>query len=158
MEILIKSISDLAVQIEESGIRFYHNMASEAKDQKVKKVCEFLADQEIEHVKAFRKIGEQLPVKDTIDTLTGPMENNIKSLIDIFKKSALDLEAYSKKSLTTRESIDVAIQLEEKAIKMYEKMSAILMDDVKDVIDNIIDEEKTHLQMLINVKSKAKFD
>jgi rubrerythrin len=157
MEYTVKTLTELAAQIEDSGVKFYKNLMSVAKDIKVKQMLSFFIDQEILHKEKFIKLAAELGVKNEISALTGPLENRLLSLATLFKHSAMDIASFAKETLTLREGIDISINLEEKAITMFEEMRKLLPDDSVEPLDKIIAEEQNHLTLLKSVKSKAHF-
>jgi rubrerythrin len=157
MRELPKKMTEIAALAEEAGIRFYSSISTQADDEKVKKIFVFMANQEREHAVVFRSITEKMMVDDEIYGWTESLRNRIALLLDLLKKSAIDITGLAKREMTVKESIDISIGLEERAIKMYKDMTEFMDEPYRSVISRIIAEENGHLSMLKDVKSKAKF-
>jgi len=159
MDMAMKSITDLAAQIEQKGVRFYKNMAAAADDDKIKKVFLFLADQEQEHADAFTRIGQEMSSKDEIYGFAGRLKVNIENLANMFRKEAMDNIGLADAKMTMGEAVDIAIELEERAIKLYGRIIELMPEDLKgniEVVSRLREEEIGHRDMLTRVKNSAK--
>ena len=49
-------IAEMGIQIEKNGKDFYNTLGTQSKDQKAKKVFEYLAQEEEKHIATFQRI------------------------------------------------------------------------------------------------------
>jgi len=53
----VKELVEIAVNVEENGEKFYRKLSKKVKNDEQKKLSEYLAGQEIEYARVFRKPG-----------------------------------------------------------------------------------------------------
>ena len=53
----VKELMEIAANVEENGEKFYRKLSKKVENDEQEKLFEYLADQEIEHARVFRKLG-----------------------------------------------------------------------------------------------------
>lgn len=140
-------IFTIAEQIEENGAAFYTKASESVADSHYKKFLLDLATMEVYHKKIFAEMRAALSEKEKKPTVFDPNDEAalyLKSLADlrIFYQKQLDLS-----SIET--ILTAAIQAEKDSIVFYLGMKDLVPEKLgRDKIDNIINEEKTHIIML----------
>ncbi|HOJ70267.1 MAG TPA: ferritin family protein [Syntrophorhabdaceae bacterium] len=109
-----------AIKLEKDGIDFYLKSAEKAKNVLVKKIFEGLVKEEEYHIKMINQIYERLKNNETIKEwvtgsgFTGNLEKVFQdALVEKARKSKNDIEA-----------LKLALEMEDKSIKYYEKLAA----------------------------------
>jgi len=81
----VKELVEIAVNVEGSGERFHRKLSEEVGNDEQKKLSEYLADQEIEYARVFRKPGYvEGKVFPSFDTLVWESERNVSWRFTIF--------------------------------------------------------------------------
>ena len=150
-------VFEIAVNIELNGERFYKASAGLTSEPKVKKLFEFLIMQEQIHRKTFEDMRKDLPTKFTLPVTFDPAGEAaayLKALADshIFnnpegkKKVAAGISDLSP-------ALDFALSFEKDSVLFYDQMKAITSSELgKNQIDSIINEEKKHILLLLDMK------
>jgi rubrerythrin len=80
--------------------------------------------------------------------------SNIRHLIEKFEKASFDLKSSESSSLTVAKCLDVGIHVEKGLITAYTELWETFIDKFHSVLEKIVSQEKTHLEMLQNVKKQ----
>ena len=91
---------------------------------------------------------------DSLDEYSIDIASNIEYLIGKFEKAVFDLKSAEVSSLTVAKCLDVGIHVESGLIAAYSELHEVLIGKFYNVLEKIISEEKTHLEMLQNVKKQ----
>jgi len=109
-----------AIKLEKDGIDFYLKSAEKAKNTLVKKIFEGLVREEENHIKMINQIFEKLKKNETLKEwitgsgLSGELEKVFQdSLVEKAKRSKNDIEA-----------LRIALDMEDKSVKYYEKLAS----------------------------------
>ena len=144
----------IAIQIEENGKEFYEGMVSEIDETDIADVFKQLAAQEINHKKTFQKMLSQAETErgeDINSLLYGKLEDTyLKALANskIFNPANENIQ--SAKEVDSRdELITIAISIEKDTILYYyEILEQAKSEEDRNMIGNVIEEEKTHIKKL----------
>lgn len=147
-----KDIINIAVKIEENGERFYREAAEKTKRPEVKELLNVLAKDEIKHKDIFLKMLKDLNLSD--EPLSNEYQNYLKAYTDrlIFQ---IDSEDFSNRLQNFDQLwvLDFAIQRELDSILYYYELKNIIATSERNLIDNIITEERSHFEKLSRMKS-----
>ncbi|HOK41686.1 MAG TPA: ferritin family protein [bacterium] len=153
----IKEVIDIAIEIEKNGKNFYHQMLNKVKDEKAQEIFEYLEEEEEKHIKTFEKILMLLKSETDIEidtsTLSDEYYDYLKALSDehIFtKQKAIEFE---KMAVSDLQAIELAIGMEKDSILFYDEIKKIVKEKERDLVDKIIEQEKTHLYKLTSLKN-----
>ena len=145
----------LAICIEENGRKFHERMASESEDEELIELFEKLAEQEEQHKKTFEDmLGKTLESGEDINTLLyGKLEDSyLKSLADskVFTSANDNIRA-AKKASNRGELLGIAIALaKDKILYYYEILDKANSEKDREIIEDIIEEEKSLIKLLAN--------
>lgn len=144
------SVLEIAVRIEKEVIKFYTSLAEMTTQDAVIDVLLRLIDDEERHLKTFKNILEKNATYKPMDDYPGEYGKFLN------ETAALSIRAFQTVPRLSNflESINYAIQTEMQAIVFY---TEILKDEnLPDIelIEKIIQEEKSHLIQLSNLKSQ----
>lgn len=144
---------ELAIHIEENGKAFYYELAKETKDSKARKALEYLADAEDKHIAVFQKMFKASCDYNPEGAYPDEYFAYIRSLASnyIFTQSGKGLEE-AKSVSSYSEGLDLGIQFEKDSILFYQEMIKFAPDSEHGKIIALINEEKKHLERLIDLK------
>ena len=151
-------ILDMAIRIEENGEKFYCDAALAAKDVTLQGLFDFLATEEVKHTAFFRGLKKSATDESTPAPFDPYIEETslyVKALSDSKVFSGVikgrDLGEAAKDSDT---ALDCAIEMEKDSILFYYELEQMVRDKDKEMLKEIIAEEKDHLVKLLDVKAK----
>jgi len=148
-------IVTMAAQLEENGMKFYNEMAAQTRDEESKELFTFLASEEVRHKTLFQKMigsfqelelspAEEEQYVNYLGALTGSRifksDLNIPEMLEGVKDHIAALE--------------MAINFEKDSIIFYYELKGQTIKSDKRKVDNVINEEKTHLVKLIALRDK----
>ena len=146
----MREVIEQAVQTEKLGREFYMTMAEKFRENhELKKLFDLLATHEIRHEKSFStlmdKVKEEQP--EGWDEVTLYLRALVDSEFFLGKDKCLPSLAHVK---TPGEALDMALCFERDTLLYYYTMREALQE--KDLIDQIIREERSHIVWLKNLQ------
>jgi rubrerythrin len=149
-----KELLDVAVNIERSGAAFYETMVNCAKSKKAKTAFTYLADQEKQHIKAYQSMLKTLADAPPPETYTEEYDAYLRSLVDsaVFSSEGAAC-TLAEKASSDAEGIDFGIRAEKDSILFYTELQDMVRRADAKVIGEIIEEERTHLKRLSDLKA-----
>ena len=155
MAFSIKEIIDLAVQIEETGHEFYSACEKKFADQKFKDLFSFLSGEELKHKKTF------LAMRDQNYSLEGAFDEDYHRYLKAIGGSKIFVRRGNVKKLMDEisspvEAIQQALADEKQSILFYGELKPLypLGKEAWTLLDKIMDEERSHVKMLIQLLEK----
>ena len=142
----VKKAIQTAIQMEKDGYAFYKKAAAQTSSEMGRTVFESLADDEELHLDVFEKLFEDKVGTDE----WADLENSGKKYAElkIFPKDLTDAEAVSPDT-NELDALNFAMNSEQEAIDYYTKIKEDTDDEeVKKIIDEIIEQEKSHYMIL----------
>ncbi|MGA1790307.1 MAG: ferritin-like domain-containing protein [bacterium] len=146
-------ITQMGVQIEKNGRDFYTVLAKSSKKDEVKDVFQFLAKEEERHIKLFSEILSGFEKYEPSDAYPDEYFAYLKSLSDtyIFTKENTGREI-AQSVEDDIEAIDLGIGFEKDSILFYMEMKNMVWKEGKKIVDQLIEEERSHLRKLSEIK------
>jgi rubrerythrin len=142
----VREAIETAIQMEKDGYAFYNKAAAQTSSDMGRSVFESLANDELVHLDVFQKLFDDKFGESEWDDLVN--SNKKYREMPIFPK---DLKTIEGINLDTDEldALRIAIDSEKEAIDYYMEIRANSDDDnVKKIIDMIIEQEKKHYFLL----------
>jgi rubrerythrin len=147
------SLGDLlsiALKIEASGYEFYSNLSRQHSDS-LQKFFSDLAEQERQHQEIFRKLIEDDKKKNA------SLSNWIEEETAGYLKSLADVSIFPniekmKTNMTSQDALNFAVGVEKDSIIFYSELIPYIEEEEKQIIKEIIAEEKRHLMDLLSIK------
>ena len=149
-------VLQMAVELEIKGKAFYDGVVEAVKDEKVRTIFQFLADEEVRHEKVFRNMLAELepaskpsPYDDT------EMMLYFRSLIDrkIFPEEHEGISM--KKDLSNPSAaIRIALSLEKDAVLFFHELLTVTHEKDHSAVQRIIEEERDHIHRILRLKSE----
>jgi len=148
-----KEIFDLAVKIEENGERFYRNALTGISDTRLRDLFGWLADEEVKHREWFMKNREKLPAEKSGLSLQEEESAILASIVgdQTFSLDEADLSEFHH----SEDLIALAQEFEKDTILFFEMIRSAVSDpETLKHLDEIIEEEHRHIQLLDECKEK----
>ena len=146
---------EISLFIEKEGLGFYEKAAKNVSDRRVKDIFLRLAEEEREHIQILKtKLKFLKPVISVRGKATIKIDLFVKEKLEgkIFPASANDLV---KKFKNDFEALDYGIESEKRSIEI---LNNLLFNekklDVKSIFAHLVAEEKKHLALLEELKTK----
>ena len=142
-----------AVGIERNGAAFYQALAD--RDNSVRAIYEHLAVKEMKHQKTFQamldKVGGYQPPEDYAEDYQLYMKSLVDSAVftDVAQARQRAAEAAS-----DSQALDIGIQAEKDSILFYTEMQNLVKPADRQIMTNIIAQEREHLNQLTQLKKK----
>ncbi|HMA69277.1 MAG TPA: ferritin family protein [Candidatus Mcinerneyibacterium sp.] len=145
-------IIEFAVNIEQEGNHYYKKISSKMKDNKLKDVFDDLAKQEKIHEKIYRNLLNNKSLNINPDFYPEEYYFDYASKV-IFDKDKLENEFNMIE--TPVDAFDFGIRRELDTILYYQEIKKVLEnEDVKNKIDEILNEERKHFVRLNKLKDE----
>ncbi|MFA5780160.1 MAG: ferritin family protein [Elusimicrobiota bacterium] len=143
----VREIIEFAVEIEKNGERFYRYAAGKFSDEKLKSLFLTLADEEVEHRKKFEGFLEKVENSAPPEAFNEEYFQYLKVFADgkIFNKILPEI----KKPV---DAIQFALNAERDSILYYLEAKNFVLSDEKNIIDEIIEQERQHFVKLSHMK------
>ena len=150
-----KEVLDMALRIEENGMRFYTDASKAAKSQQLKDLFSALAEEEASHIKTFLELKRALVGNDESAGFAPYIEDAqqyLKSMADteVFTNPNAGKEA-ARALKNEEEAITLAIGMEKDSLLFYYELERMIRDSDKKVIEALIEQEKEHVRKLTNL-------
>jgi rubrerythrin len=150
-------ILDMAVRIEHQGLAFYQACREADLGSDVEKVLDYLIEQEERHVDVFSRMKEGLEDFKLPESYAGEMERYTDAFVKekVFEepKQASEEVARLKDPL---QAIKWAISFERRSIEFYRDIEEIIRPSEKEILSQVIEEERKHIRRLNDLREKLK--
>ena len=142
----VKDAIKTAIQMEKDGYSFYEKAAAQTSSDMGKTIFKSLAADELLHLEIFKKLFNEKVGKDEWYNLVNTSSKYTD--IPIFPKDLKKIEG-ANPDTNEIDALRIAMDSEQKAIDYYSKIIETIKDDeVKKIIDEIINQEKSHYNIL----------
>ncbi len=145
-------VFQLAVRIEENGEKFYRTMAEKFDDPEVKELFTYLADEEIGHKTFYTELFNAFKTYDPPSEYATEYYGFIKAYADEVMFNTKEFEENMLKINDIISALNFAIDSELNAVLYFSEMKNMVLKEKRDIIDNIIEEERKHFIKLSNMK------
>jgi len=148
-----RELINIAVGIERNGAVFYDSLVDSTGDITVQGTYKYLADKEREHIGIFQNMLGSVGDYQPPETFTEEYDSYLKALIDsfVFTDDQVAREMARKVSSDV-EAIQIALGAEKDSILFYSEMRDLVRMPDRDVVSKIIEEERSHLRQLSDLK------
>lgn len=150
-----EEILEMAIKIEDMGLLYYETFAKKAKDKKIADLFTFLAGEESKHKALFTKIYEESKKEDFF-TLYDYEEASAYFNALVESRFFIKPDAVMKimdKVENESDAIQNAILFEKDTILYFHELGAMVKEKHKNLIQRLINEEKSHVMKLVELKS-----
>lgn len=143
-------IIEMAIRIEENGVKFYTDAGKASKSGALKKLFKGLTEEEGRHRKVFLDLKRLVPDEELSMRLDPCCEEDLSYLYaladsEVFtgKGSRLAQKVRGEKS-----ALNLAIAMEKDSILFYIEMLGMVREKDRSILEDLINEEKEHLRKL----------
>ena len=146
----VSEIVEIGVQIEINGRDFYQKAAEKTKDFGVKEIFEWLGKEEEDHISTFQKILNSVHKYEPGGAYPDEYFAYMNTLAEghVFTKEHTGL-SIAENTVSDDDAIGLGIKFEEESIIFYEEMKKVVSAGDQILLDQLIDQEKEHLQKLL---------
>lgn len=143
-------IAQTAMEIERKGRAFYLRLVDAAKTEKVKKLFQYLAEEEAKHEKIFSSLKDrlgkvELPAWASNEEYTTYIQGLIES-------HALFSDGMVEKRMAAiedeKEAVLMAMTFEKDTLLFFAEMESLVPENERQAIQECMDEERLHLSRL----------
>lgn len=144
-----------AKEVEKNGHRFYSTMADRASDPLLKELFSWLAQDEVEHLRRLNQLESKYQ-----DGAFSDCEDEFLPYLNQFSDTKIfpdaeRLEAILKTDSADLQSLDLAIEAEEKFAAYFHKAAALAQTtDGRDAFNWLAGEEARHAKILMERRAK----
>jgi len=146
---------NIAIGIEKSGLAFYQSLVKKEKDVMARGAYKYLAEMEEKHIETFQSMLDTVGEYKPPEMYTEEYDLYLKALVDsaVFTDDKVAREM-AEKAASSAEAIQIALGAEKDSILFYSEMRNLVRERDRGVVDRIIEEEKSHLRQLSDLKRK----
>lgn len=148
-----RELIDIAIGIERNGAAFYHSLAKSTGNEIAKGAYQYLAGEELKHIEVFQSMLGSVADYRPPETYTEEYDLYLRALIDsrVFTD---DQTAYEMAQRVTSdaEAIQIALGAEKDSILFYSEVRDLVRRSDRELINKIIEEERSHLRQLSELK------
>lgn len=146
-----------AMEIEESGQKFYTMLAERLDDARLKKIFSVMARQEIEHYEVYRRMHEQQPATPNVaQPEAEPFDYKKHQLLEDRIFNRLDVVRKTPKIKTLGDALSFMIDIEMDVVDYFENTRKLVNPQGQALMNKIINEEKSHVKQLVDLRQQYK--
>lgn len=149
-------IIDMGIEKEKKRRDFYGLAADSFTSADMKSLFKKLRDWEDEHIKRFIQIRNKVADMEIAETYAGEFNEYIKAMIDDMLYNQVSSEEFSKNVKSPLIAIQYGIAFEKDAILFFDELLNYMESPYRESIQELINEEKTHIIYLSELKKKYK--
>jgi len=152
----MREVIEMAIATEISGQAFYQNASKLARQNNLKELLQYLAEEEEKHLKTFKDFYNTLKEKAEITPYNWEeaklyLEALVDSKFFSSPEKAINLAKEAKDEL---EVIYAAIDFEKDTLLFFYQILEMIKSQEQELVKKIIEQEKKHIQRLSAMKSK----
>jgi rubrerythrin len=146
-------IVKLGIRIEENGVAFYSFLTRTSKDPRAVRIFEFLTGEEKRHIAAFEDLLQRSGKWEAKENYPVEYVQYLSALADasIFTHDEAGIEM-ARKAKSDIEALELGIRVEKDSILFYMEMQRFVPDTEKNVVQNLIEQEREHLTKLSGIR------
>jgi rubrerythrin len=142
----VKNAIKTAIQMEKDGFAFYKKASAQTSSDMGRDIFESLANDEQLHLEVFQKLFHDKIEKTEWDNLVNSSKKYAE--INIFPKDLKQIEG-ANPDTNELDALEIAMNSEREAIDYYGEIKEKTKDeDIRKIINEIIDQEKNHYSIL----------
>ncbi len=147
----IEQFMRLAIEAEKMGEDYYRTLAAHARDKAIRNICWFMASEERDHQRTFKRILRDSKNRRREYTF----DFDILKIMEQGNRNLFDSKAMVKKledpAFNVLQCLGIALHAEKEAIRIYRSIQAALDKGYEATIHQIICEENDHADIIQKV-------
>jgi len=148
-------IFQFAIRIEENGEKFYREMAKKLEDKTVKQLFSVLADEEVKHRKTYQEMVTKIEKYEPFESFPGEYFEYLRAYADNLIFSADMMKKEMDRINDPSAALAFAMQRELDSILYYTEAKKLVAQNYRQMIDQIIEEERKHYVKLTGCKKST---
>ena len=145
-------IFQFAIRIEENGEKFYRDMAKKLEDTTVKQLFSALADEEAKHRNVYQEMVSKIETYEPFESFPGEYFEYLRAYADNHIFTADMMKQEIDKINDPGKALAFAMQRELDSILYYTEAKNLVAENYRQLIDQIIEEERKHYVKLSGCK------
>ena len=150
----VSEVVDIGIEKEKQRRDFYGAVADHFEDEDMKSLFRRLRDWEETHIKKFTSIREDLKETKPVESYEGELDAYMKALVNDKLYQQVSPDSFSSNVKTPLQAIDYGIEFEKDAILLFTELAHFIKSDKKDVLMQLIEEERQHLMYFNKLRKK----
>ncbi|MCF7874129.1 MAG: ferritin family protein [Candidatus Omnitrophica bacterium] len=152
-----QEILRISIEVEEIGAKLYDKLSKKTDNPEAKKIWDYLKEQEVEHKKIFSQILAKAGDYIVYELKPGEYDNYIRAISSeyIFSPQLIE-EKLRQDFKDDLEAVNFGISIEKESILVYTSFKEYMKAERKELIDQVIEQEKKHYTDLVNLKKTLK--
>ena len=150
----IPEIVDIGIEKEKKRRDFYAQVAERFADKDIKELFTKLKNWEEMHIKRFSEIRDNMKESGGTDSYPGELRAYADALLDDTLYKAVTPHAFSRTITTPLSAVQHGIGFEKDAILFFSEFQPYLLDHDREIVQQLINEEKQHIVYLADLKKK----
>ena len=153
---LLKVADVMRIGIEKEKARrdFYDRVATHFEDGDLKDLFTRLRDWEEGHVKKFEAIAKDFGEPQAVESYPGELEGYMQALVDDHLYQDVSSDSFTQYVQTPVDAINYGIGFEKDAILLFMELASQVQSKNKEVIMQLMEEERQHIVQLIKLRKK----
>ena len=150
-------ILKIALRIEENGREYYLEAKERASTPEMADLFGFLADEEVRHLEVFSKMLSDVGKEKFPESYPGEHDAYIRALAagHVFTGDAVGKDMVAK-AKDEKEILKFALGFEKDSILLYYEMLDLVPASKKEVVEEVIREEKSHVRKLNEIRDSIR--
>lgn len=150
-----RDMLEIAVNIEKNGQAFYQAAVKSARNDKARVAFDYFAGEERKHIRIFQSLLDSLPPQPLPETYSGEYALYVKNLSEghVFSGDEA-VKSLVAKAANEAEVIHLALSAERDSLLFYWEMRGLIRQQDLPVVDRIMDEERSHVRQLNELKGQ----
>ena len=149
-------VVDIGIEKEKARQDFYDRVATHFDDTDMKSLFTKLRDWEAAHVVKFTSIRDGLKDSETVESYPGEMSAYMNALVDDALYQQVNADNFHTYVKDPEQAINYGIGFEKDAILLFQELIGYIQSKNKEVIHELIKEERKHIVQLIKIKQTLK--
>lgn len=152
----MREVIEMAIATERSGQAFYQNASKLARENSLKELFQYLAEEEEKHLKTFQDFYNTLKEKPEITPYNWEEAKlYLEALVDSkFFASPEKVINLAKEAKDELEVINSAMSFEKETLLFFYQILEMIRSQEQELVKKIIEQEKKHIQRLSTMKGK----
>ena len=153
----VSEILRIAINVEKAGQELYSALEAKAGNQDLKEAWNYLKEQEGVHQKVFQEMLDNIGDYIVEDFSPGEYDAYLSDIAQSYIFSQKLIEEKTKQEFTSDlEAVEFGISIEKDSILTYTAFKEAVRPEKKEIIDNVINEEKKHFVRLSSLRKTLK--
>ncbi len=153
----VGKILEHALDIEETGQKFYAMLADRLDDPQLKKIFSIMSRQEVGHSEIYKKMRDDLPEAPAPKAAAdGDFDFKKNEMLEDRIFNRLEIVRKAPKLYTLGDALALMIEIEISVVDYFENIRRLVRLQDQPLMEKIINEEKTHVKQLVDLRTHYK--